>query len=87
MAGPTAGVGRKKKTRRDYLGFSAPVEWGLFIIAEQIYRSALAMYEPSAARTRRLSLAQRELALSLAQRLGHHHFGSPTSPPRPHTLG
>ena len=38
------------------------------------------------ARTRRLSLAQRELALSLAQRLGHHHFGSPTSPPRPHTV-
>ena len=43
---------------------------GLFIAA-QIYRGALAICEPSAARTRRLSLAQRELALSLAQRLGH----------------
>ena len=59
------------------------------------YRSALASVSlaqrnspsgPSAARTRRLSLAQRELALSLAQRLGKHHFGSPTSPPRPHTV-
>ena len=31
-------------------------------------------------------VAQRELALSLAQRLGKHHFGSPTSPPRAHTV-
>ena len=33
----------------------------LFVV--QIYRSALAICEPSAARTRRLSLAQRELAV------------------------
>ena len=90
-----AGVGRKKKTRR-FLPWVIGSYNGVFSSQRksreradklpspnQIYRSALAICEPSAARTRRLSLAQRELALSLAQRLGKHHFGSPTSPPRP----